>query len=76
MGIIGFVIFIFILYTYVRNGLTLNKYCIHNDIEKKINIGISLGMGIFFILYSFTGCCLYDLTFHMFILMVAMIMSY
>lgn len=76
VGIIGFLMFIFVLYTFVHNGLALNKYYTHDDTEKKINIGISLGMGIFFILYSFTGCCLYDLTFHMFILMVAMIMPY
>lgn len=76
VGIVGTLIVTGALYSFMRNALILNKHCEVNDSGKRINIAVSVGMGVFFIFYSVTGCCLYDLTFHMFILIAAMIMPY
>lgn len=74
-GIVGFTIFVYIFYCLLRKviievrrgGLSCLKY-------RKI-LAISLGMICFFLLYSLTGCCLYDLTFHIFIICMAMLNS-
>lgn len=42
------------------------------DLQDRSVLAISLGMMIFFLMYSVTGCCLYDLTFYIFIICVAM----
>lgn len=72
VGIIG--LFVFLVgviqhFSYLLN-LSRNMNCNANKSRK--SLAVSFGMTVFFLMYSVTGCCLYDLTFHIYIMCVAM----
>lgn len=67
-GIVGFSVFWFGIIQHLRYLAKLRQY----TKKSRDILAVSFSMTIFFLMYSVTGCCLYDLTFHIFIICVAM----
>lgn len=72
-GIVGMGVFVLGVVNHLKYMMYLTrKLNGRGDLQDRSILAISLGMMIFFLMYSVTGCCLYDLTFYIFIICVAM----
>lgn len=71
-GIVGFVVFLAGVILHLRYLLKLNRDMAYNAYNSRETLAVSYGMAVLFLMYSVTGCCLYDLTFHIYIICVAM----
>ena len=72
IGIVGFLVFLIGIIQHMSSLLKLSKELDRNSNDLRTILAVSFGMTVFFLMYSVTGCCLYDLTFHIYIICVAM----
>lgn len=72
VGIIGFLVFWAGIIQHLNHLLKLSKESDRGSNDLRTILAVSFGMTVYFLMYSVTGCCLYDLTFHIYIICVAM----
>lgn len=74
-GIVGAFIYITALVLLMKKTIAVLKFFSKKDVELKSAAMISLCLQIFYILYSLSGNCLYDMTFYLYMFAMAIVCS-